>query len=151
MTGSCRRSRLMSFPAVQPRNIADIEAVVPDTLESTPGEDTHRSTRGLAATHGISETTAAEIWRAFGLEPWQQGIFEVSPDPDLIEEVRDLVGLYVDPPEAAAVFAVDERPQLRASDRTAPTLPLLPTTGRLERSARRSAKEPADDIQAWVD
>jgi transposase len=95
------------------RTIADgtIEAVVVDTLESTPGEDTHWSTRGLAAKHGISKTTVAEIWRAFGLKPWQQGSFKVSPDPDLIEKVRDLVGLYMIPPDAAAVFAVDEKPR----------------------------------------
>jgi len=112
------------------RTIADatIEAVVVDTLESTPGEDTHWSTRGLAAKHGISKTTVAEIWRAFGLKPWQQDSFKVSPDPDLIEKVRDLVGLYMNPPEAAAVFAVDEKPQIQALNRTAPTLPLLPTT-----------------------
>lgn len=112
------------------RTIADatIEAVVVDTLESTPGEDTHWSTRGLAAKHGISKTTVAEIWRAFGLKPWQHDSFKVSPDPDLIEKVRDLVGLYMNPPEAAAVFAVDEKPQIQALNRTAPTLPLLPTT-----------------------
>jgi transposase len=112
------------------RTIADetIEAVVVDTLESTPGEDTHWSTRGLAAKHGISKTTVAEIWRAFGLKPWQQDSFKVSPDPDLVEKVRDLVGLYMNPPDAAAVFAVDEKPQIQALNRTAPTLPLLPTT-----------------------
>jgi transposase len=107
---------------------ATIEAVVVDTLESTPGEDTHWSTRGLAAKHGISKTTVAEIWRAFGLKPWRQDTFKVSPDPDLIEKVRDLVGLYMNPPDAAAVFAVDEKPQIQALDRTAPTLPMLPTT-----------------------
>jgi len=114
------------------RTIADatIEAVVVDTLESTPGEDTHWSTRGLAAKHGISKTTVAEIWRAFGLKPWRQDSFKVSPDPDLIEKVRDLVGLYMNPPDAAAVFAVDEKPQIQALDRTAPTLPMLPTTPR---------------------
>jgi len=112
------------------RTIADetIEAIVVDTLESTPGEDTHWSTRVLAAKHGISKTTVAEIWRAFGLKPWQQDSFKVSPDPDLVEKVRDLVGLYMNPPEAAAVFAVDEKPQIQALNRTAPTLPLLPTT-----------------------
>ena len=112
------------------RTIADetIEAVVVDTLGSTPGEDTHWSTRGLAAKHGISKTTVAEIWRAFGLKPWKQDSFKVSPDPDLVEKVRDLVGLYMNPPDAAAVFAVDEKPQIQALDRTAPTLPMLPTT-----------------------
>ncbi|MGH9007764.1 MAG: IS630 family transposase [Acidimicrobiales bacterium] len=112
------------------RTIADetIEAVIVDTLESTPGEDTHWSTRGLAAKHGISKTTVAEIWRAFGLKPWQHDSFKVSPDPDLVEKVRDLVGLYMNPPDAAAVFAVDEKPQIQALNRTAPTLPMLPTT-----------------------
>ena len=63
-----------------------------------PGADTHWSTRGLAAKHGISKTTVAEIWRAFSLKPWRQDNFKVSPDPDLVEKVRDLVGLYMNPP-----------------------------------------------------
>jgi transposase len=70
----------------------------------------------------------AEIWRAFGLKPWRADSFKVSPDPDLVEKVRDLVGLYLNPPAAAAVFAVDEKPQIQALNRTAPTLPMLPTT-----------------------
>ena len=112
------------------RTIADdvIEAVVIDTLESTPGADTHWSTRGLAAKHGISHQTVAEIWRAFGLKPWRQDSFKVSPDPDLVEKIRDLVGLYLDPPVAAAVFAVDEKPQIQALNRTTPILPMLSTT-----------------------
>jgi transposase len=112
------------------RTIADetIEAVLVDTLESAPGADTHWSTRGLAAKHGISKTTVAEIWRAFSLKPWRQDSFKVSPDPDVVEKVRDLVGLYMNPPDAAAVFAVDEKPQIQALNRTAPTLPMLPTT-----------------------
>lgn len=112
------------------RTIGDdvIEAVLIDTLESAPSEDTHWSTRGLAAKHGISKTTVAEVWRAFGLKPWQQDSFKVSPDPDLVEKIRDLVGLYLNPPVAAAVFAIDEKPQIQALNRTAPTLPMLPTT-----------------------
>ncbi len=112
------------------RTIGDdvIEAVVIDTLEAVPGQDTHWSTRGLAAKHGISKTTVAEVWRAFGLKPWQQDSFKVSPDPDLVEKIRDLVGLYMNTPVAAAVFAVDEKPQIQALNRTAPTLPMLPTT-----------------------
>ena len=70
----------------------------------------------------------AEIWRAFGLKPWRQDSFKVSPDPELVEKIRDLVALYMNPPVAAAVFAVDEKPQIQALDRTAPTLPMLPTT-----------------------
>jgi transposase len=112
------------------RTIADetIEAVVVDTLESAPADATHWSTRGLAERHGISKTTVAEIWRAFGLKPWKEDSFKVSPDPDLVEKVRDLVGLYMNPPAAAAVFALDEKPQIQALNRTAPTLPMLATT-----------------------
>jgi transposase len=112
------------------RSISDdtIEAVVVDTLESAPEDATHWSTRELAAKHGISKTTVAEIWRAFGLKPWMEESFKISPDPDLIEKTRDIVGLYLNPPEAAAVFAVDEKPQIQALDRTAPTLPMLPGT-----------------------
>jgi len=86
------------------RTIGDdvVEAVLVDTLESAPKDATHWSTRGLAAKHGISHTTVGEIWRAFGLKPWRQVSFKVSPDPDLIEKIRDLVGLYLNPPLAAA-------------------------------------------------
>jgi len=112
------------------RTIGDdvVEAVIVETLETAPPDATHWSTRGLAAKHGISHQTVAEIWLAFGLKPWRQDSFKVSPDPDLVEKVRDLVALYVNPPVAAAVFAVDEKPQVQALDRTAPTLPMLPTT-----------------------
>jgi transposase/transposase-like protein len=112
------------------RTIGDdvIEAIVVETLETTPPDATHWSTRGLAAKHGISHTTVAEIWRAFGLKPWRTDEFKVSPDPDLVEKIRDIVALYMNPPVAAAVFAVDEKPQIQALNRTAPTLPMLPTT-----------------------
>ncbi len=112
------------------RTVGDdvVEAVLIDTLETAPKDATHWSTRGLAAKHGISHTTVGEIWRAFGLKPWRQDSFKVSPDPDLVEKVRDLVALYMNPPVAAAVFAVDEKPQIQALNRTAPTLPMLPTT-----------------------
>ena len=92
------------------RTIGDevIEAVVVETLETTPHDATHWSTRAMAERHGISRQTVSEIWRAFGLKPWKQDEFKVSPDPDLIEKVRDLVGLYLSPPVAAAVYAVDE-------------------------------------------
>jgi transposase len=112
------------------RTIGDdvIEKILVETLETAPPDATHWSTRGLAAKHGISHTTVREIWRAFGLKPWREDSFKVSPDPDLIEKIRDLVGLYMNPPVAAAVFAVDEKPQIQALNRTAPTLPMLPTT-----------------------
>jgi transposase len=112
------------------RTIGDdvIEAVVVETLETAPVDATHWSTRSLAAKHGISHQTVAEIWRAFGLKPWREDSFKVSPDPDLVEKIRDIVGLYINPPVAAAVFAIDEKPQIQALNRTAPTLPMLPTT-----------------------
>lgn len=112
------------------RTVSDetVEAVVVDTLETAPKDATHWSTRGLADKHGLSKTTVAEIWRAFGLKPWRTDSFKVSPDPDLIDKVRDIVGLYLNPPDAAMVFAVDEKPQIQALNRTAPTLPMLPTT-----------------------
>jgi len=112
------------------RKIGDdvVEAIVVETLETTPKDATHWSTRALAERHGISRQTVSEIWRAFGLKPWRQDEFKVSPDPDLIEKIRDLVGLYLSPPVAAAVFAIDEKPQIQALNRSAPTLPMLPTT-----------------------
>jgi transposase len=112
------------------RKISDdvVEAVVVDALETTPPDATHWSSRGLAARHGISHQTVAEIWRAFGLKPWRQDEHKISPDPDLVEKIRDIVGLYVNPPVAAVVFAVDEKPKIQALNRTAPTLPMLPTT-----------------------
>ena len=112
------------------RTIGDevVEAIVVETLESAPKDATHWSTRALAERHGVSRQTVAEIWRAFGLKPWRQDEFKVSPDPDLIEKIRDLVGLYMSPPVAAAVFAIDEKPQIQALNRSAPTLPMLPTT-----------------------
>lgn len=113
-----------------PRTIADdvIEAVIVDTLETTPGEDTHWSTRGMAKKHGISRETVGRIWRAFGLTPHVVDEFKISPDPLLIEKIRDIVGLYLSPPVNAACFAVDEKPQIQALNRTAPILPMLPTT-----------------------
>ncbi len=112
------------------RTIGDdvVEAIVVETLETAPKDATHWSTRGLAAKHGISRQTVSEIWRAFGLKPWRQDEFKVSPEPDLVEKIRDIVGLYLSPPVAAAVFAVDEKPQIQALNRSAPTLPMLPTT-----------------------
>lgn len=112
------------------RKISDdvVEAVVVDTLETAPADATHWSTRGLAAKHGISHQTVAEIWKAFGLKPWRSDEFKISPDPQLVEKIRDIVGLYLNPPVAAMVFAVDEKPQIQALNRTAPTLPMLPTT-----------------------
>ncbi len=112
------------------RKVSDdtVEAVVVETLETAPADATHWSTREMAKRHGISHDTVARIWKAFGLKPWAEDSFKMSPDPDLVEKIRDLVGLYLSPPVAAVVFAVDEKPQIQALNRTAPTLPMLPTT-----------------------
>jgi len=99
---------------------------VVDALETAPADATHWSVRGLAAKHGISHQTAAEIWRAFGLKSWREGSSKVSPDPELVEKIRDIVGLYINPPVAAAVVAINEKPQIQALNRTAATLPTTP-------------------------
>src|SRR5439155_15221035 len=112
---------------------AQIEQIVIKTLESTPRAQTHWSTRGLAQATGLSRMTISRIWRAFGLQPHRTDIFKLSPDPWLIEKVRDIVGLYMNPPDHALVFCVDEKSQIQALDRTQPLLPLRP--GQLERAA----------------
>ncbi len=112
------------------RTIGDdvVEQIVIDTLESTPKDATHWSTRSMAERHGISRQSVSEIWRAFGLKPWEIDEFKISPDPQLVAKIRDIVGLYMNPPVNAAVFAVDEKPQIQALNRTAPMLPMMPTT-----------------------
>jgi transposase len=116
-----------------PRKVGDekIEAVVIQTLESTPRGQTHWSTRELAKTSGLSRMTISRIWNAFGLQPHRAESFKLSPDPLLIEKVRDIVGLYMNPPDHALVFCVDEKSQIQALDRTQPMLPMRP--GQLER------------------
>ena len=116
-----------------PRKVSDaqIEQIVIQTLESTPRAQTHWSTRGLAQATGLSRMTISRIWRAFGLQPHRTDIFKLSPDPLLIEKVRDIVGLYMNPPDHALVFCVDEKSQIQALDRTQPLLPFRP--GQLER------------------
>ena len=111
-----------------PRTITDaqVEEVVVRTLEETPEGATHWSKRELARRVGISPTSVHRIWRAFGLQPWRTEDFKISPDPLLIDKIRDVVGLYLAPPANAAVFAVDEKPQIQALERTAPVLPMLP-------------------------
>jgi transposase len=113
-----------------PRTITDaqVEEVVVRTLEEVPEGATHWSKRELAKRVGLSPTTVHRIWRAFRLQPWRTEDFKISPDPLLIDKVRDVAGLYLAPPEHAAVFAIDEKPQIQALERTAPVLPMLPGT-----------------------
>src|SRR2546422_1808725 len=104
-----------------PRSITDdeIEQVVVRTLESTPRGATHWSTRGMAKAIGLSHATISRIWHAFGLQPHRSETFKLSPDPLLVTKVRDIVGLYVNPPEHAVVLCVDEKSQIQALDRAA--------------------------------
>jgi transposase len=114
----------------KPRTITDddVEAVIVKTLEETPANATHWSTRSMAAATGMSQTAVSKIWRAFGLKPHRVEDFKLSPDPQFIDKVRDIVGLYLNPPDAAVVLCVDEKTQVQALDRSAPILPLLPGT-----------------------
>jgi transposase len=116
-----------------PRKVSDaqVEQIVVRTLETTPRGQTHWSTRGLAQASGLSRMTISRIWRAFGLQPHRTETFKLSPDPLLIEKVRDIVGLYMNPPDHALVFCVDEKSQIQALDRTQPLLPMRP--GQAER------------------
>jgi len=116
-----------------PRKVSDeqIEQIIIQTLESTPRGQTHWSTRELAKATGLSRSTISRIWRAFGLQPHRVETFKLSPDPLLIEKVRDIVGLYMNPPDRALVFCVDEKSQIQALDRTQPMLPMRP--GQVER------------------
>ncbi len=103
-----------------PRKVSDdqVENIVIQTLESTPRGQTQWSTRGLTKASGLSQMTISRIWHAFGLQPHRADTFKLSPDPQLIEKVRDIVGLYMNPPEHALVFCVDEKSQIQALDRT---------------------------------
>jgi transposase len=111
------------------RTITDeqVEAVIVKTLEEEPaGGDTHWSTRSMARNTGMSQTAISRIWRAFGLKPHLVDTWKLSKDPQFIEKVRDVVGLYLAPPEKALVLCVDEKSQMQALDRTAPMLPMMP-------------------------
>src|SRR5437773_1949272 len=134
-----------------PRKVSDarVEQVVIQTLESTPRGETHWSTRGLAKATGLSRMTISRIWRAFGLQPHRTDTFKLSPDPQLIDKVRDIVGLYVNPPEHALVLCVDEKSQIQALDRTQPLLPLRP--GQLERRTHDYKRHGTTSLFAALD
>jgi transposase len=111
-----------------PRTIGDdqIEQVLVATLERQPADATHWSRASMAAESGLSKSTVGRIWKAFGLKPHLVDTFKISNDPQFIDKVRDVVGLYLDPPEKALVLCVDEKSQIQALDRTAPVLPMMP-------------------------
>lgn len=123
-----------------PRKItdADVERVVTQTLESKPANATHWSTRGMAKATGMSQSAISRIWRAFSLQPHRIETFKLSTDPQFIDKVRDIVGLYMSPPENAIVLCIDEKSQVQALDRTQPLLPLEP--GRPERRTHDYAR-----------
>jgi transposase len=115
----------------RPRVIGDerVEALIAKTLEESPSTgDTHWSSRSMAAQTGMSQSTVSRIWRAFGLRPHAVQTWKLSTDPLFVDKVRDVVGLYLAPPENALVLAVDEKSQIQALDRTAPILPMMPGT-----------------------
>ncbi len=111
-----------------PRTLTDkqVENVVIRTLESTPKNATHWSTRSMAEATGLSQTAIVRIWRAFGLKPHRTETFKLSTDPLFIDKVRDITGLYMNPPDRAMVLCVDEKSQVQALDRTQPLLPMSP-------------------------
>jgi transposase len=115
----------------RPRTVSDekVEEVIVRALESPPPDaGTHWSTRQMAQVAGVSQATVSRVWRAFGLQPHRVEHWKLSKDPLFVEKVKDIVGLYLDPPERAVVLCVDEKSQIQALDRTAPTLPMLPGT-----------------------
>ena len=107
---------------------AQIEALIAATLETTPVDATHWSTRSMSAHLGLSQSMVSRVWRAFGLAPHKQDSWKLSKDPLFVEKVRDIVGLYLDPPERALVLCVDEKTQIQALNRTQPVFPMLPGT-----------------------
>ncbi len=111
-----------------PRSITDVqvEEVITKTLESMPANSTHWSTRLMARKAGLSQSAIVRIWRAFGLQPHRVESFKFSKDPQFVEKVRDIVGLYLNPPDRAIVLCVDEKSQVQALNRTQPILPLAP-------------------------
>ena len=134
-----------------PRKISDedVERVLTLTLESTPRDATHWSTRSLAAKSGLSRSTVGRIWRAFALQPHRSETFKLSKDPLFVEKVRDVAGIYLNPPERALVLCVDEKSQIQALDRTQPLLPMRP--GQVERRTHDYTRHGTTSLFAALD
>lgn len=134
-----------------PRSIEDeqVAQVVADTLEKTPKGATHWSTRSMAAHAGLSQTAVSRIWRTFGLKPHLSETFKLSTDPQFVDKVRDVVGLYVNPPDKALVFSVDEKSQIQALNRSQPVLPLAP--GMAERRTHDYTRHGTTSLFAALD
>lgn len=134
-----------------PRKISDeqVEAVVTRTLEAQPEDATHWSKRSMAEASGLSPSTVRRIWKAFGLQPHRVETFKLSKDPQFIEKVRDIVGLYMNPPDRALVLCVDEKSQIQALDRTQPMLPMRP--GQAERRTHDYVRHGTTTLFAALD
>jgi transposase len=134
-----------------PRTITDaqVDAVIATTLEQVPPNATHWSTRQLAARVGMSQTAVSRIWRAFGLAPHRAETFKLSRDPLFVEKVRDVVGLYLAPPDRALVLCVDEKTQVQAREPTTPVAPTRP--GQVERRAHDYVRHGTTDLFAALD
>ena len=134
-----------------PRKIGDekITEVVTATLETMPEAATHWSTRSMAKASGVSVSTVHRIWRAFSLQPHRSETFKLSTDPSFVEKIRDIVGLYLDPPDRALVLCVDEKTQIQALDRTQPILPLRP--GQAERRTHDYERHGTTSLFAALD
>ena len=135
----------------RPRTVSDrdVDTVITKTLETTPKDATHWSTRSMAAEVGLTQSAVHRIWRAFGLQPHRQQTWKLSKDPQFVDKVRDVVGLYLDPPERAVVLCVDEKSQIQALDRTAPILPMLP--GVPERATHDYKRSGTSSLYAALD
>jgi transposase len=134
-----------------PRKLSDrhVERVLTRTLESQPEAATHWSTRDMAKACGLSQSTISRIWRAFSLAPHRAETFKLSRDPLFLDKVRDIVGLYLDPPDRALVLCVDEKSQIQALDRTAPLLPMRP--GQIERRTHDYKRHGTTSLFAALD
>jgi transposase len=126
-----------------------VERVLTLTLESTPQNATHWSTRSLARKCGMSQSAVSRIWRAFALQPHRSETFKLSRDPLFVEKVRDIVGLYLNPPDRALVLCVDEKAQIQALDRTQPLLPMRP--GQVERRTHDYERHGTTSLFAALD
>ena len=134
-----------------PRRVSDddVERVIVKTLEETPRDATHWSTRSMAKATGLSQSTVSRIWRAFALAPHRTETFKLSTDPLFVEKVRDIVGLYLNPPERALVLSVDEKSQIQALDRTQPIFPMRP--GHAERRSHDYVRHGTTSLFAALD
>ena len=134
-----------------PRTITDarVEEVVTKTLETKPTDAAHWSTRGMAKATGLTQTAVSRIWRAFGLNPHLRESFKLSTDPYFVEKVRDVVGLYLSPPDRAVVLCVDEKSGTQALDRTQPVLPRTP--GQAERGTHDYVRHGTTSLFAALD